>query len=264
MPITSYSLLRGKVINALPYKKGADHFQIEIQAAGDLYRIAVDVYSQLKGSKRNYSDSGETVWDIDREVMYYKDENYQHPLLSSLLKTEEGLTPVDKLPEELHLDYLRYRPELFPIDKMICVPPKDENGDGEDLNDQIDPLVQKAMKAPYAEVFAFGSSWNDADSAHPDPHKYFDPNPSLGIHDIHMNQGDTGSEAKYNGVWQDGALFFCFPGVADDNGVPDSWAALFFRFYNQSTDTDNHGDPTDPNHAESHSSAQSRHHHGHR
>ena len=47
MPV-NYGILRGKVINAIPYQHGTDHYQIEIDANGTLYRIAVDVYSQLQ------------------------------------------------------------------------------------------------------------------------------------------------------------------------------------------------------------------------
>jgi uncharacterized protein YukJ len=236
MPIQNYGLLRGQITNALPYKKGADHYQIELNAAGQLYRIAVDVYSAKKGSKRHYSPQtkGSTTWDVDREVMFYKDENYDHPILAKLTGAEQGLTPAEELPEDLLLDYLRYNPVLFPIDQMKAVPPA---GDNADLNDDIDPAVQKAMNNANAELFVFGSSFDNSNDTHPDPTVYFDPNPSLGMHDVHMNQGDTGSEARSNGTFQDGALFFHF---ADTN----TWTAMFFKFVNQSTKTDDNGDPS--------------------
>jgi uncharacterized protein YukJ len=238
MPIQNYSLLRGSVKDALPYKKGADHYQILVLAGGDNYRIAVDVYSQLKGSTRKYSAGEGETWDVDREVMFYKDEHYSHPFLDDFVEVAEGLTPAAELPKTLHLDFVRYDPPLFPLGKMKTVPPKDASGAGDDLNDDIDPWIQKAKNDPDAEIFAFGSAWDDAVSGRPDKTVYFDPNPTLGIHDIHMNQGDTGSEAKYNGVWQDGALLLRFGGA--DN---DQWVAMFFRFVNQSTKTDEKGDP---------------------
>lgn len=242
MPVQNYSLLKGAVINALPYQQGTDHYQVEVRAAGVLYRIAVDVYSQLKGSPKQYSAEGQTTWDIDREVMYYRDDNFLHPITEALVSVAEGLTLAAALPTVLHLDYIRTSPALFPLDGMKALPPKDSGGSGEDLNDDIDPAVQQAMNNAQAEVYALGASWDDdAPGAHPDPHQYFDPNPAKGIHDIHMNQGDSGSEKKYNGVWQDGALLFRFIGQA---GAPDKWTAMFFRFTNQSTDTDSKGDPS--------------------
>ncbi len=213
MPILHYSLLTGAVINAIPYQSGADHYQIELSAAGSLYRIAVDVYSAKKGSSRHYSSEGATTWDIDREVLYYKDENYSHPLLDTLVAAADGFTAAGELPQLLHLDYLRYQPALFPIDQMKPIPPKGISGGGGNLNEEIDPWIQKAMNNPAARLFAFGSSWDDSTSSQSDPTVYWTPNPSLGIHDIHMNQGDSGSEAKNNGSWQDGALFLQFTGV---------------------------------------------------
>ena len=119
---------------------------------------------------------------------------------------------------------------------MKVVAPKSTGKPGDDLDDDIQPWVQKALNNPDAEVFAFGSGWDDnAAGGHPDPQQYFNPDPSLGIHDIHMNQGDTGQEAQYNGINQDGALFFHFK-------TDNTWVAMFFKFQNQSTDTDNNGD----------------------
>lgn len=241
MPIQNYGLLTGAVINAIPYKSGADHYQIELSASGKFYRIAVDVYSAKAGSSRHYSPQGATTWDLDREVLFYKDENYSHPVLDTLVTASVGLTGAAQLPQPLLLDYLRYQPALFPIDQMKPIPPKNTSGVGGDLNDEIDPWIQKALNNPAVRLFAFGSSWDDSISGHPDPTVYWSPNPSLGIHDIHMNQGDSGSEAQNNGSWQDGALFLQF--TDGDSGVGPAagsapaapvWIAMFFRFANQS------------------------------
>jgi len=244
MPILHYGLLTGAVINAIPYKSGADHYQIELSAAGKLYRIAVDVYSAKAGSSRHYSPQGATTWDLDREVLFYKDENYSHPMLAGLVAAPEGLTAAAQLPQPLLLDYLRYQPALFPIDQMKPVPPKNTSGGEGDLNDEIDPWIQKAMNNSAARLYAFGSSWDDSTSTHPDPTVYWTPNPSLGIHDIHMNQGDSGSEAQNNGTWQDGALFLQFTdGGSGAEPASPLWIAMFFRFANQSINTDDKGNP---------------------
>jgi uncharacterized protein YukJ len=240
MPLPDYGLLRGNVINVLPFQKIGDHYNIEVSVAGQLYRIALDVYSTLKGSPKFDPQDSNAVWDEDRLLMFYQNDQYAHPLLTTLLQTAEGFTPRSTLPVSLHLDYIRYQPALFPLNQMTVVPPKQEDNDDNDLNDDIDPWVQKALNNPQAEVFAFGSFWNDAGSAHPDPTIYFNPNPPMGIHDIHMNQGDSGSEEKNNGPGQDGALFLRFIGVA---GTADTWVAMFFRFQNQSITTDSNGNP---------------------
>jgi len=51
-----------------------------------------------------------------------------------------------------------------------------------------------------------------------------------------MNQGDTGTQAKSNGSKQDGALFIYFKST-------QKWVAMFFRFQNQSINTDANGNP---------------------
>jgi len=234
--IKNYGVLRGTVINSIPYQQGADHFQIEIQA-DDIYRIAVDVFSQFAGSKVNFSSRGNLTLDTDRFVMFHKEENFNHPLLEKLIELNPGFTPKANLDPILHLDYLRTEPSLFPIESMQVVQPKDASGNQDDLNDEIGPLATEATNNPNMEVFAFGSGWDDnAPGGHPDTAHYFDPNPSKGIHDIHMNQGDTGQEKHFNGINQDGALFFHYK---DTN----KWVALFFKFQVQSTKTDFHGNP---------------------
>jgi len=247
MPLSDYGLLRGAVINVLPFKKIGDHYNIEVSVAGQLYRIALDVYSTLKGSPKFDPQDRSAVWDQDRLLMFYKDEQYSHPLLATLLQTADGFTAHAQLPAVLHLDYIHYSPALFPLNQMTVVPPKETDDDGNDLNDDLNPWIQKAMNNPQAEIFAFGSFWNDAGSAHPDPTIYFNPNPPMGVHDIHMNQGDSGSEEKDNGPGQDGALFLRFITAAATPSTPspttDTWVAMFFRFQSQSITTDSSGNP---------------------
>ncbi len=230
----NYGALRGKIIDYIIYKHGADHFQIEVSADQN-YRIAVDVYSQFAGQQRHYSPDGDNTLDTDRMVMFYKDENFSHPITNEILNLQTGFTSKSSLNEVLQLDYLRTRPILFPIDDMKVVSPKGPGHKGDDLNDDIKPWVKKSLNNDDAQVFAFGSGWDDnAAGAHPDAHPYFTPNPSVGIHDIHMNQGDTGKEAKYNDTYQDGALFFYFKSTG-------RWVAMFFKFQVQSTRTDDNG-----------------------
>ena len=237
MPV-NYGLLKGQVINAIPYKKGTDHYQIELQGGIHIYRIAVDVYSMLAGNKIRFSTTGFAQLDTDRMVMFYKDEAFNHPILEPLITCLPGFTSKADLDTRLHLDYLRVKPALFPLAAMKVVPPKKTGSASVDnLNDDIDPWIQQAKNNPDVDVYAFGSGWDDnAPGAHPDPQTYFNPEPSLGIHDIHMNQGDSGHEAQYNGIGQDGALLLHF-------NQADRWVAMFFRFQNQRTQTDGQGNP---------------------
>ena len=109
MPV-NYGALRGSVINFIPYKSGKDHFQIEIKA-DQLYRIAVDVYSQFAGAKQHYSPKGgSTMLDTDRMVMYYKDENFTHPVTAEILNLQTGFTTKANLDPSICLDYIRTTP----------------------------------------------------------------------------------------------------------------------------------------------------------
>lgn len=229
-----YGVLRGKIIDATPYKSGTDHYQIIVQA-DQPYRIAVDVYSKFAGESITYSPDGNTVLDTDRMVMYYKDENYQHPVVTEILKCKQGFTLKAVMPSAICLDYLHFDPPLFPINLMKVVKPKSDSSAAENLNGDIDPWIQQAKNNPDAEVFAFGSGWNDnVPGSKPDTRFYATPNPSVGVHDIHMNQGDTGIEQKNNGTKQDGALFIYFKNTS-------KCVAMFFRFQNQSIHTDANG-----------------------
>jgi uncharacterized protein YukJ len=234
MPV-NYGILRGKVINAIPYQHGTDHYQIEIDANGTLYRIAVDVYSQLAGPGNQFRHGkNNQPLETDRMVMFYQDTDYDHPVINSILASSIGFTAKENMDKKLLLDYIRYTPALFPVNQMTVVSPI-ANGSQNDLNDKIDPWIQQAKNNDNAEVFALGSGWDDsAPGGHPDTRHYFNPDPLLGIHDIHMNQGDTGHEAQYNGIWQDGGLFIHFKDT-------DKWIASFLRFQNQSMETDDNG-----------------------
>ena len=73
-----------------------------------------------------------------------------------------------------------------------------------------------------ARVFVFGAPFTGG---------------GLGIHDIHMNQGDPLGSAWYaaNGTWQDGATIVQRPS--------GKLVGFLTRFTNQSTSTDNNGNP---------------------
>ncbi len=88
----------------------------------------------------------------------------------------------------------------------------------------IDHFVQDVLSEEDSILYAFGSGIDDTNQN----------DEELGIHDIHMNQGnplDGGYEGD-NGVYQDGALFFQY-----SNDKP--WVALFLKFRTQSMKTDN-------------------------
>ena len=77
-------------------------------------------------------------------------------------------------------------------------------------------------------VYAFGERWG------PEPatkDKYFGFLPGNGIHDIHMNQGNTGRFLDDDGVYQDGGVLVHFPDQHE-------WTAIFLKFQSQAWHTD--------------------------
>ena len=81
-------------------------------------------------------------------------------------------------------------------------------GPDNDLSDQLEHFIQRAIQEPDATVYAFGQRWG------PEPQtrdKIFNFLPGLGIHDIHMNQGNVPPFLGDDGVWQDGGLVLQFP-----------------------------------------------------
>ncbi len=63
------------------------------------------------------------------------------------------------------------------------------------------------------------------------PDKIFGFRPGNGVHDIHMNQGNSGRFRDDDGVWQDGGAAVPVPGE-------DRWVAIFLAFQSQAWHTD--------------------------
>lgn len=223
MPLSDpYGVLKGTIVGKLDsdeahevYPNGKPHFQLKVDADGDLFRVAINVMS----------DSGAP------NLMVYKSDDYKHPILADLPGLEVGFTPLKSKSDSGALDFIRQN--LFDLGEMVEMPTKDAPS-GNDMNDLFELYVEQAMKTSGALVYAFGGKWHDGK---PDPYFKF-PN-GQGVHEIHMNQGNPKPKpgehgpdhSKDNGVYQDGALFIYYP---DEN----RWAAVFCRFQSQVVHTD--------------------------
>lgn len=205
--IPGYGVLRGLAIEA-KLEGDKPHYQIHIKAAGADYRIAVNVMSD----------------EAPSELLFFLDPDFKHPLLAQLPALAEGFTVVPKQPNGIALDFIRGN--LFSPEEMKVVP-LEHTGPGDDLHQIFEVHVQQAITRK-ADVYAFGSKWGPEPGK---PDEYFGFKPGNGIHDIHMNQGNSGPHAGDNGVWQDGGLFLHFP---DEN----RWLAFFLAFQSQTFHTD--------------------------
>jgi hypothetical protein len=88
--------------------------------------------------------------------------------------------------------------------------------------------VERAEADPAARVYAFGQRWGP-EAATRD--KVFGFLPGNGVHDIHMNQGNSQQFRDDDGVWQDGGLLLHYP-------AQDQWVAIFLAFQSQAWHTD--------------------------
>jgi len=220
MALKGYGVLRGKVIDGQREEDpDSPHYQVNILADNTHFRIAVNVKSQTAPS----------------ELLFLVDENFQHPILSRLPELSTKFTPLPSKPDSGSLDFIRGN--LFSRLDMRLLP-FNLPGQDNDLNDKIEHYVNRAKLDPEAEVFVFGVRWGPEKAAD----KVFHFMPGNGVHDIHMNQGNSAGFVKDDGVWQDGGLIFHFP-------ILSQWVAVFLAFQSQAWHTDDktgHALPTPP------------------
>lgn len=202
----TYGVLVGHVVRGQEYGGGnSPHYEILVQADSQ-YRIAVNVRS-VDGS----------------DVLAYMESDFTQPTRADLPALASGAVGFHGLttgPQGQGLDYVR--DGLFPLDKMVAVPP---DGGSNTLSPELDAEIKAAVADADSKVLAFGEFFQDAGAD-----QTFGFSPERGVHDIHMMQGNSGSFAGDNQVRGDGALF-----LRAGNGTT---TALFVRFTTQSIQTD--------------------------
>jgi uncharacterized protein YukJ len=202
MPLAHYGVLKGKVIGAKREDdQSTPHYQVHILAGTAHNRIAINAKSQASPS----------------DLLFLVDDNFQHPLTAHLPDMAQGFTPLPRTAGSQGLDYVRgnlfNRLDMRPLPSTLP-------GPDNDLSDQLEHFVKRAIQEPDATIYAFGQRWG------PEPKirdKIFDFLPGLGIHDIHMNQGNVVPFLADDGVWQDGGLLLQFTST-------QQWVAIFWRF----------------------------------
>ena len=207
MPLKKYGVLVARAIERRR-EGGTDspHYQIHLaDGVGAGYRAAVNVLSAESPS----------------ELLYFVDDDLEHPITGALA----GLTPGwHALGPRGGLDFIRGN--LFTRADMRALPP-DVTGPDNDLADVLDHYVQRAIAEPDALVYAFGEPWGPESARD----KIFGFRPGNGVHDIHMNQGNSARFRGDDGVWQDGGLLLHFPGES-------RWVGIFLAFQSQAWHTD--------------------------
>ena len=211
MPLDAYGvLIATPVERRRESSTDTPHFQIHaVTAGGEHHRIAVNVQSQQSPS----------------ELLHLIDDDLRHPVTAALGGLASGWHPLPSRPDEASLDYIRAN--LFDPAQMRTLPP-DVSGPDNDLADLLDHYVTRAIADGRGTLHAFGQRWGpEAGKAD----KVFGFRPGNGVHDIHMNQGNSPRFQGDDGVWQDGALLIHFP-------AEPRWVGIFLAFQSQAWHTD--------------------------
>jgi uncharacterized protein YukJ len=211
MPLKSYGVVSGRVVNTC--REGSSdspHYQIHlVDDAGTHYRAAINVQSAQSPS----------------ELRYLIVDDFRHPVTGALPAAGSGWTRLAAGPGGANLDYIRAN--LFDPAAMRLLPP-DVTGPDNDLADLLDHYVQRAQADPQVTAYVFGERWGPETTT---ADKIFGFLPGNGVHDVHMNQGNTGPFVRDDGVWQDGGLLLHL-------AAESRWVAIFLAFQSQAWHTD--------------------------
>jgi uncharacterized protein YukJ len=199
MGIPSYSVVKGDPAGMGSISGANPHYRFMLNAR-DNTSASVDLNVQ--------STDGS-------DIRYLIINNFTPPDAAGLDDLPLGQTPLNSgSSPDLRLDYILEKN----ADGTPLVDPtklQDLNLNDSSLNDAVANLLNQALSDPNGVIYAFGSYFADADGV-------------VGIHDIHMNQGNPpGPFAKDNGSWQDGGIFIELPSQAA------RWTALFIAFQTQ-------------------------------
>jgi uncharacterized protein YukJ len=209
-----YGVLKGTVQGHLR-NADDDHYQILVHGGDTVFRIAVNVKSSAPKAPST--------------VLFETTTSLPQAFTQGLHALEDGFTKLASTPGGVAIDYVRSG-IVTPKD-MKPLPP-DRPGANNDLKDTLETAAVDAMRLAGSMVYAFGSRWGP-EAGKPD--QYFKFVPGNGVHDIHMNQGNSGQYKQDNGVYHDGGLIIEYPG--------DKWRAFFIAFQSQTFKTDSHGNP---------------------
>ncbi len=209
MSLENYGVLKGRPKDCKIGKTRSDHFHILVHDGRHEHRVAVNVSSKIPPS----------------DLLYFVDDNFIHPVTTRLEALEMGYKRLDNTASEIRLDYVRGG--LFNTSLMLPLE-CDIPGPSNDLNELIQKYVKQAVSSNGSTIYAFGERWG------PEPFlqdSFFGFRPGSGIHDVHMNQGNSKKWQGDDAPCQDGGLLVH---LAEE----DRWIAIFLAFQSQCFNTD--------------------------
>lgn len=219
MPLENYGVLKGGAARrAFDYGDRTPHYHVLVETDEASFHVAVNTRSGIDHS----------------ELLYVIDDEFIHPVTERLDPLPLGFTRLPNLPNSGALDYIRGQ---LVHHKQFRPAPRAKRGEG-GLAELIDVHVRRAIADPDALLYAFGTRWGPRTRETDRTFRGHPINPSDGIHDIHMNQGNQDRPGHRddhyvheNGTWQDGGLLLHFPSI-------DQWVGIFLAFQSQVWQTD--------------------------
>src|SRR5262245_32242779 len=180
MALKNYGVLKGTVVGHLR-DADDDHYQVLVRAGKVMHRIAVNVKSAAPNAPST--------------LLFQSITSIPAKLASGLRALQPGYRKLSSKQRGLAQDYVRGG--LVKPGSMKPVP-TDAAGANNDWKDLPEAAVVKACEQPGALIYAFGEKWGPEKKR---ADQYFKFKPGNGIHDIHMNQGNSGKYKKDNGVY---------------------------------------------------------------
>jgi uncharacterized protein YukJ len=151
------------------------------------------------------------------ELLYLVSDDFRHPLTNAMPTGGSGWTALPSRPGGSNLDYIRAN--LFDRSTMRPLPPE-VTGPDNDLADLLDHYVRRAERDPQVTAYVFGERWGPEPDT---PDKVFGFRPGNGVHDVHLNQGNSTQLRRDDGVWQDGGLLLHL-------AAESRWVGIFLAF----------------------------------
>lgn len=217
MPIPRYGVWKGIATKWAPHAKpGHGHITFSDGKSNNL-DCAVNIESKSAESRLVY-------W-------FNRDMDKNHRIIRLLDGVNAGFHPGEGA-GSLAIDFFR---DSLVDPKLGLLLTDDAPGPNNDILDFLNPVLNQAV-AEKADIHLFGQQYDDR----------------TGIHDIHMNQGNSDVKdpvtgkinrfSKDNGVYQDGAIIMRFP--------DGHWEGIFLAFAVQAYETDDEGMPAGPTFAD--------------
>jgi len=225
LPNINYQALRGKVQAYAPAQPSSNpHLWVIVQAAGQSYFATINIRS-------NQDPPGEA---IGKSYLHYLiDNDFEHPIVPSILGRPEGLSRVERSYAGGALDF--QRGNLFDPRRMRVLPAQGLGEDG--LAQRLGAALQVAQLQD-SDVIFYGNAFVKDNPHQTDAAFGFTPTTPFGLDNIHMAQGDpreVNIRLHENAIWHDGAAF-----IWDERA--HRMTAIFLSFQSQSWHSNTMGD----------------------